>query len=124
MNKLLAILVACFISHAVFANHVKIDVTPQSLSNFDNQTDWTLARSIDQYTVQNLSARGLRLDIFVDQYIRGTNIPSDTVYMLCANTLIKIPAGNGVICDLPYPGTASFSATPFYNGATGHISIF
>gem|GEM_PF-3725927 len=124
MKKLVAIFAAFFIAQAVQAGNAGVTITKEAISNFQNRTNWSLLRAGDQYTIQNVSGRQLRLDIFVDQFIKGTSYQSDLVYLSCGDKLILTYPAMGIICDLPYPSTVTVYSNPYIRGASGHFTIF
>jgi hypothetical protein len=77
------------------------------------------------HNIQNVFGQVLHLDLWVDKYIAGTsNVPSDNVYVLCGQTVLQVSPGSGIVCDIPYPGSAAIVAYPFVNGASGQFSIY
>ncbi len=124
MKKLFAIFAAFFIVQAATAGNAGVKISKESLSHFQNQTNWSLLRTGDQYNIQNVSGRNLRVDIFVDQFIKGTSSQSDLVYLSCGDKLILTYPAMGIICDLPYPSTVTIYSNPYIRGASGHFTIF
>lgn len=124
MKKIVAIGVALFISCIAHAVNQGVVITKENVARFQCHTNWSLFKAGDQYTINNVSGKQLRLDIYTDQYLKGTSIQSDVVYVKCGDKLILTYPGMGLVCDLPYPGTAAVYSYPFVSGATGNFSIF
>lgn len=126
MKKRLLPLMVMLAANTVFAESMTIETRgPGMTIASDNSTDWQLKRNGDQYLIQNIFGAMVRVDVFVDKYIKGTtNTPSDPVYTFCGNgQVIQVQPGTDVICDVSYPGNAVFIASPFVNGATGRFTI-
>lgn len=110
------------ISNLVFAQNYTLSTNNQNF--FENRQNWTLKRSGESHTIQNISGKPIKLDLWVDKFITGSpSTLSDTVYVLCGQLVQQVSGGTGIVCDIPYPGVAMIVAYPFINGSSGQFSI-
>ncbi|AMV14982.1 hypothetical protein SCO11_13575 [Legionella pneumophila serogroup 1] len=108
---------------STFAFSQTFSLTKENIPTF-NRVSWALKGNGQYHTIQNVSGKTLRLDLWVDKVIAGTaNTPSDNVYILCGEISQPVSAGTGIICDIPYPGLAIIADYPYVNGVTGQFSI-
>jgi hypothetical protein len=110
------------LSHLLFAQN--FEVNKDYIQKLENRVSWVLKQNGEYHNIQNVSGKQLRLDLWIDKFIAGTpNKASDGLYVICGSTVQQVAAGTGIVCDIPYPGSAMFIAYPFANGATGQFSI-
>jgi hypothetical protein len=101
--------------------NIKLD----NLQLFENRVTWSLTKLGESHTIQNVTGKTLRLDLWVDKFLVGSpNTLSDKVYIICGQKVQQIVGGSGIVCDIPYPGNATILVHPFTNGATGQFSLY